>query len=165
MSCRIKTTLALALIVAAAAPASAQRRSAQPVWQGNNPPTAIVRPEENENLQWAAAVVQVDLLNLQGDFTVKLFGAAGGDPAMNGLHTYIAFLDSPGDDWRIFQVGDFLSYRILSETPGRVRLEVRESIMNQRTTEIGSRVRRLTISWTSASDDPRPARVSIATVR
>ena len=165
MSCRLKAALAFALIVAAAVPASAQRRPARPIWQGNNPPAAIVTPDENENLQWSASVVQVDPLNHQGDYTVKLFGAAGGDPAMNGLNTYIAFLDSPEEDWRIFRVGDFLSYRVLSEARGRVRLEVHESIMNQRTTEIGSRVRRLTISWTSAGDDRRPARVSIATVR
>ena len=165
MSCRIKATLAFALIFAAASPASAQRRPARPVWQGTNPPAATLRPEEDQGLDWAASVVQVNLLERQGDYTVKLFGAAGGDPAMNGLYTYIAFLDSPQEDWRIFKIGDFLSYRILSEAPGRVRIEVHESIMNQRTSEIGTRVRRLTISWTSAGEDRRPASVRIATVR
>jgi len=159
----MKAALAFALIVTAAAPLSAQR-PARPLWQGTNPPAAVVRPDEDENLESAASVVQVNFLQHQGDMTVKLFGAAGGDPAMNGLNTYIAFFDSPQEGWRIFEVGDFLTYRILSETPGRVRLEVSESIMNQRTSEIRSRVRRLTVSWTSAGEDRRPARVSIATI-
>jgi hypothetical protein len=108
----------------------------------------ILRAEPDDGLQSEASVVQIDALRRQGSLTAKLFGSAGGDPAMNGLYTYLAFFDSPQEGWRVFRLGDFLSYRILAEAPGRVTLEVDESVMNQRTGAIGSRVRRLAVSWT-----------------
>src|SRR4051794_13853980 len=137
MSHRLNAALALALIAAGAGPALAQARHA-----GTSRPE-IVRPATDEDLQWAASVIQINELHRQGSLTAKLFGAAAGDPAMNGLNTYIAFYESPAEGWRIFRIGDFLSYRILSEAPGRIGLEVNESIMNQATGNIGTRVRRL----------------------
>jgi hypothetical protein len=125
----------------------------------------IVQPETDENLQWAAAVEQLTPLRGQGDLGAKLFGAAGGDPAMNGLHTYLAFFDSPGDGWRLFKIGDFLSYRVVAEARGRLTLEIRESVMNQRTTEIGTRTRRLTVTWTAPADGTPPASVSVTPAR
>jgi len=78
-------------------------------------PAAIVQPDADEGQQWAAAVVELTPLTRQGDRTVKLFGTAGGDPAMNGLYTHIAFFDAPAEGWRVFRIGDFLDYRLLSE--------------------------------------------------
>ena len=48
--------------------------------------------------------------------SVKMFAMAGGDPAMNGLQTYLAFYADPDEGWVIFRIGDFLDYRILSAT-------------------------------------------------
>jgi hypothetical protein len=124
-----------------------------------------IRPDPDENMQWAAAVVQLNPLRGQGDLDAKLFGAAGGDPAMNGLHTYLAFFESPGDGWRVFRLGDFLTYRVLAEARGRLTLEIRESTMNAGTGAIGSRVRRLRVSWTAGAGGAPPATVNVTAAR
>jgi hypothetical protein len=127
-------------------------------------PGATLRPDTDEDVQWSASVVRVDPLRRQGALTVKLFGTAGGDPAMNGLYTYIAFFGSPDEGWRVFQLGDFLDYRVIAEAPGRLTLEVRESVMNQRTGVIGARTRRLLIAWTAGAEAP-PASLTIGAAR
>lgn len=155
MAFQPKAALALGFLLAAAPAALAQ-----PV--ATHGPVAR-QPDESDTLQDAASVVVVNDLARQGDLGGKLFGAAGGDPAMNGLHTYLAFYLSPQDGWRIFEVGDFLDYRIVAEAPGRVLLEVHESIMNESTGEIGSRVRRIAVSWTPGPEGTPPASVTVAT--
>jgi hypothetical protein len=155
MAFHLKTALALGVMLAAA-PAFAQ-----PI--ADEGPATVQPEDENENLQWAASVVVVTDLAHQGDVDGKLFGAAGGDPAMNGLNTYLAFFISPPDGWRIFPIGDFLSYTLISESRGRLLIEVTESIMNDNSGEIGSRTRRLTVSWTPGPGRAPPASVTVAT--
>ncbi len=125
-------------------------------------PAAIVQPDADEGQQWAAAVVELTPLARQGDRTVKLFGTAGGDPAMNGLYTHVAFFDSPAEGWRVFRIGDFLDYRLLSEAPGRVDLEVTESTMDEASGQIGSRTRRVIVGWALAADGSAPATVTVS---
>lgn len=148
-------TIAFGLaLLGAAAPASAQAVAER------GPVT--LRPDDSAMLQDAATVVLVSPLEHQGDLGAKLFGAAAGDPAMNGLHTYLAFFEPPPENgWRIFEIGDFLSYTIVSETPGRLLLEVRESVMHDNG-EIGERARRLALSWTPGRDGTPPATVTVA---
>jgi hypothetical protein len=166
MSYRLKAVLAFVAIGLMSGPAWAQYRAAPTVRHGGGARPEVVRPDEEESLQWAASVVVVDTLRHQGNVSAKLFGDAGGDPAMNGLNTYIAFFDAPPvDGWRVFEIGDFLTYRILSESPGRLNLEIRESVMNQRTGDIGSRVRRLLVTWTAGRGGEPPATINVATVR
>jgi hypothetical protein len=124
-------------------------------------PAAIVQPDANEGQQWAASVVTLDELKAQGDRTVKLFGTAGGDPAMNGLYTHIAFFDSPAEGWRVFRLGDFLDYRVLSESEGRVDLELDESTMDEASGEIGNRTRRVIVGWALTADGSPPATVTV----
>ena len=124
-------------------------------------PAAIVQPDPDPNQQWAASVVELTPLTRQGDRTVKLFGTAGGDPAMNGLYTHVAFFDSPAEGWRVFRIGDVLDYRVLSESPGRVDLELDESVMDQASGEIGSRKRRVILGWAVAPDGSIPATVTV----
>ncbi len=124
-------------------------------------PAAIVQPDADEGQQWAASVVELTPLTRQGDRTVKLFGTAGGDPAMNGLYTHVAFFDSPAEGWRVFRIGDFLDYRLLSESPGRVDLELTESTMDQASGTIGSRTRRIIVGWAVAADGSVPATVTV----
>ena len=82
---------------------------------------------------------------------------------MNGLYTYLAFFDSaPGEGWRVFRLGDFLSYRILAEAPGRLTLEVRESVLNEASGEIGARTRRLLVSWRGGGGPPASVTVTAA---
>ncbi len=125
-------------------------------------PAVIVQPDADEGQRWAASVVELTPLSRQGDRTVKLFGTAGGDPAMNGLYTHVAFFDSPAEGWRVFRIGDFLDYRVLSESAGRVDLEIDESTMDEATGTIGSRTRRVIVGWALAADGSVPATVTIA---
>lgn len=158
MARRPKTLLAFALAVAAG---SGQAWAAAPA--PGRPET--VREDPDEGLQWAAGVVRIDELRRQGDLGGKLFGTAGGDPAMNGLYTYLAFFESAGDGWRVFRLGDFVNYRILAETPGRVTLQIEENFMNDPTGEIGTRARRLLVSWRPGPVGTPPTSVQIAIAR
>ena len=124
-------------------------------------PAATLQPDADENQQWAAAVVELTPLTRQGDRTVKLFGTAGGDPAMNGLYTHVAFFDSPAEGWRVFRIGDVLAYRVLSEREGRVDLDIVESTMDAASGEIGSRTRRIIVGWALATDGSAPATVTV----
>lgn len=124
-------------------------------------PATTLQPEAAPDLQVAASVVELDALKAQGTLTVKLFGTAGGDPAMNGLYTHIAFFQGPAEGWRVFRLGDFLEYRVLSEAPGRVDLEIKESTMNQATTTISSQTRRIIVGWAVAADGSAPATVMV----
>ncbi len=116
----------------------------------------------SDTLEWAASVVRVDFLDHQeGSADAKLFGLAGGDPAMNGLHTHLAFFRGPAESWQIFPVGDFLEYRVLADSPGRVDLEITESVMNNETGEIGSQTRHLIVTWTAAPGGEAPESITI----
>jgi hypothetical protein len=110
-----------------------------------------MKPATENGLQGAASVVELNYLQKQGDLSVKLFGTAGGDPAMNGLYTYVAFYIGSADGWRIFKLGDFLEYRVVSEEPGKIDLELKESVIDQASGEISSRLKRVIVSWAFAS--------------
>jgi hypothetical protein len=123
-----------------------------------------MKPANENGLQGAASVVELTYLQNQGDYTVKLFGTAGGDPAMNGLYTYLAFYVGSASGWRIFKLGDFLEYRVAAEEPGRIDLEIKESEMNDGSGEISSRLRRIIISWPRATGgEPEVISVTPAT--
>ncbi|NJC42139.1 hypothetical protein GGQ87_002434 [Brevundimonas alba] len=124
-------------------------------------PAATLQPETDAALQQAAAVVRLDQLTGQGPITAKLFGTAGGDPAMNGLYTHLAFFQGPADGWRVFRLGDVLDYRILSQRAGRIDLELEESQLDEATGRIGSRTRRVIVGWTIAADGSAPAEVTV----
>ena len=124
-------------------------------------PAAVLTPETDAALQQAAAVVRLDQLTGQGPVAAKLFGTAGGDPAMNGLYTHIAFFQDPAEGWRVFRIADVLDYRILSQRAGRVDLELRESVMDEATATIGDRTRRVIVGWPIAADGSAPAEVTL----
>lgn len=128
-------------------------------------PAVTVQPDADAGVQQAASVVRVDTLTRQGDSGVKLFGTAGGDPAMNGLYAYVSFYHSPAEGWRAFRIGDVLDYRILSESAGRIDLEIDESVMDEATTRISSRKRRLIVAWTPGADGAPPASVTVTPAR
>ena len=149
------------------ATADAPQQAAQPQTQPARLTPAgagrTVAPEtaEDQNLQWAASVVRVDYLDDQ-EPTAKLFGLAGGDPAMNGLYTYLAFFESPASGWRVFRLGDFLDYRVLAEGQNRVDLELDYSVMNPDTDDITSATRRIIVTWTPGADGEGPAAITVA---
>lgn len=124
-------------------------------------PASTLQPETDAALQQAAAVVRLDQLSGQGPLAAKLFGTAGGDPAVNGLYTHVAFFQGPAEGWRVFRLGDVLDYRILSQRAGRVDLELQESVMDEATGRIGSRTRRVIVGWPIAADGSAPATVTV----
>ncbi|MBX9574151.1 MAG: hypothetical protein K2X07_00745 [Caulobacteraceae bacterium] len=140
-------------------PVSADRPATGPLTPAG--PAQILSAEADPGLQNAAGVVELTPLEGQGAQTVKLFGTAGGDPAMNGLYTYVAFFVDPAEGWRVFRIGDFLDYRVLSSTPGRVEVEVDESVMDSQTSEINSTTRRLILGWAPGADGTAPEAVTL----
>lgn len=113
------------------------------------------------NLQDLASVIEVTPLTAQKNLSGKLFGVGGGDPAMNGLYTYVAFFRSPAEGWWVYQIGDFLSYKVLNETAGRVDLEVEESVMDEATGQIGSRKRRMILAFQDDNAEANPVNIRI----
>lgn len=67
----------------------------------------------------------------------KIYSTAGGDPAINGLYTYIAIAtDEPGGGWQVFQIGDFNEWKIAEQTKDHVILEVSRSWVDQASGDI-----------------------------
>ena len=118
-----------------------------------------VKALPDETLQYSAGVVELYALDKQQGVTVKLFGTAGGDPAMNGLQTYIAFYRNPAEGWWIYGIGDFLDFKVLNEVPGQVDLEIEESTIDAQGV-IGSRKRRAIIVFpVGPVDETQPVNV------
>lgn len=133
--------------------------AAQPVGSGG---PVTLSPDDDPNLQYSAAVASVHALTRQGDASVAIFSTVGGDPAMNGEYIFLSFDISPAEGARIFKIGDVTEYRILSETPGRVLLQVTENVMNTGG-EIGVARRRVLVTWRPGVDGAPPASVRVAT--
>jgi len=121
-----------------------------------------VQPIAENGAQAAASVVQVDSMEGQD---AKLFGTAGGDPAMNGLYTHIAFFQGPAEGWRVFRVGDFLGYRVLRVEPGRVDLEITESVADRSPNQPPSIRRMIIVAWQPDAEGAAPDVVTVTPAR
>ncbi len=124
-----------------------------------------VKALPGDNLQAWASVVEVHALDQATGMDGKIFGVAGGDPAMNGLQTYIAFYRNPAEGWWVYQIGDFLSFKVLNQSSGRVDLEVEESTTDPATGTIETRTRRMILGFDvrPADDQPVILRITPAT--
>jgi hypothetical protein len=101
-------------------------RAAQPPLRPAVPdgPAVTVPVLPAATLQDAAAVSQLALVPEQN---AKLFSVSGGDPAANGLVTYLALFAGPAEGWRVYPVGDFESWRLTETRPGVFVLKIRET--------------------------------------
>lgn len=142
-------------------PATSAEQPAQTAPFATAGAATTLQPDTSDNLQQAAAVTEVVVAPDQGGTTVKLFGTAGGDPAMNGLYTHIAFFISPAEGWRVFRLGDFLGFKVVHSARGRVDLEITESTFDEASSAFGSRTRRLIVGFTLVEDGSVPATVTI----
>ena len=124
----------------------------------NGPSETLAAEAVEENIQWAASVVKVDDIP---DTDAKLFGTAGGDPAINGLYTYLAVFQSTADGWAVYKLGDFNEYTVLSTGPNRVDLEISQSSWNQQTDSADTQVRKVIVQWTPGEDGGAPASVTV----
>ena len=155
-------SLALSACTFVAAPSDAQLPPpASTTLTASGDAQTLQAEADDEPMQWAASVVMVNFLQNQGDSAgVKLFGTAGGDPAMNGLYTHIAFHQGAAEGWRVFRLGDFLEHRVISDAPGRVNLELFESTMGADDV-IRERVRYAIVTWTPGADGAAPETVTL----
>jgi len=153
---RLSTLLAGGLLLATAAPAFAQQPAA--------PGPATLQPLTDDYHQYTASVTDVTPLTQQGegehDLAVHLYGTTGGDPAMNGLYTYIAFYQSPAEGYRVFQIGDFNTFRGVYQRKGSILLEISENVIDGEG-NIGHRSRRISVSWTPPANGIPPATISV----
>lgn len=147
------------LMIALALAGAAGPARAQPV---GDPGPTTVQPDDYEGLQVAAGVSRVQSLGHQGALDVHVFGLVGGDPAMNGEYVMLSFDGDNEQGSRIFRVADVLNFVILSDSPGRLLLSVRENVMNAGG-EIGVRVRRVRVTWAVPAAGALPATVRVAT--
>lgn len=135
----------------------APAQAAPPLTANGSAESLTAEPVE-ENIQWAASVVKVDYIP---DTDAKLFGTAGGDPAINGLYTYLAIYQSPADGWAVYKIGDFNEYTVLSTGPNRVDLEISQSSWNQETDSADTQVRKVIVQWTLGEDGAPPTSVTV----
>jgi len=89
-------------------------------------PSGPPRTVQAEAAPMEAAYV-TDVRMVEGADGAKIFSTAGGDPAINGLYTYLALFTAPEGWTRIFQIGDFNSWDVVEESAERVTLKVSRS--------------------------------------
>ncbi|WP_262422152.1 hypothetical protein [Brevundimonas denitrificans] len=102
----------------------------------------------DDELQWAASVMQIHPMESQN---AKLFGVSGGDPAMNGLVTYLGLFAGPAEGWRVYRIGDFEEWTVSEESRRRVVLDARESRMGE-DGDIVTEDRRLIVEFRMGED-------------
>ena len=116
----------------------------------------------DDNLQWAASVVQLVPIE---DQSAKVFATAGGDPAVNGLYTYVAFFAGPADGWQVYRLGDFRSFDVRAITPGRIDLNITEDAVDPASGDIVQTTRRAIVRWTPGRGDAPPTGVTLTAAR
>jgi hypothetical protein len=101
-----------------------------------------------------AGVVKFDVIpNQTGEASARLIGTAGGDPAANGLMTYLVF--STVHQSVVYPVGNIIDYRILGASQNVVDLEISQSEI----AEDGSMTtvtRNAVLSWTPIAELESP---------
>ena len=115
-----------------AAPLAAPTTAAEAA-KPSGPPRTVAAEVVSDDLSGAASVTDIHFVK---DADVKLFSTAGGDPAINGLYTYLALFTAP-DGWtRVFKIGDFNSWDVIEESPTRVVLKVSRSWIEEGTGDV-----------------------------
>ena len=111
-------------------------------------PARTVQPvPEGDQALTAASVTQVHAIVGGG----KIFSTAGGDPAVNGLYPYLALYQDNATGWRVFQIGDFESWRVVEQAPGRVVLHVVTGFIDQATGTAGRADSKLIVQFAGES--------------
>jgi hypothetical protein len=104
------------------------------------PPQTLAR-ETEPGVVTAAYVSDVDWI---GETGVKIFATVGGDPAINGLYTYVSRFEPP-DEMEVYKIGDFEEYTLESHTATEAVLAVRQSRIDEKG-EVVTESRRIIVS-------------------
>lgn len=153
--------LSAVMLVPAACEAPAQQATAVPrgttapaarPWSATGPAQTIAAVAETE-LQEAAAVSQLHSIEAQD---AKVFSISGGDPAVNGLVTYLGLYISSAEGWRVYPIGDFAEWQVAEITDQRVILSARQDTATSEGT-IQSRDLRVRVDFTWVDEMPAPS--------
>jgi len=88
------------------------------------------------------------------DADFKIFSTAGGDPAINGLYTYLSAYSAP-DGWtRNYMIGDFNSWEVVEESSTRVVLKISRSWVEEGTGDIKTAEEKLIIDLPATPEAP-----------
>lgn len=142
---------------APAAPAKAQTAETAKPFEVAEGERVTIAPLQAEGPDPSAfGVVQLDTLAGASNLgTVRIFGTASGDPAANGLMTYLGF--NSAHDGVGFLLGNFRTYRVIAAAPGRIDLEIDEDVIGDGG-ELKPITRRVIVSWIEKpqADSPNP---------
>ncbi len=163
---RVSVGFALLAVLAACTQqrpdADAPRASSPaPVAASAAPPGVAIevgRVDDDPALQSAASVIQIDPIE---GVDAKLFGTAGGDPAINGVYTYLAVFAGPNEGWAVFRIGDFNSYRVESASAQQVILSVSRSWIDPPSGDVRTVQERLSF----AVPNPDATRILVTSAR
>lgn len=145
-------------VAGAPAEPAATAPQAAPAAKPSGPSHTVAAEAESESLSGAASVTDIHLVK---DADVKLFSTAGGDPALNGLYTYLAVFTPPEGWTRIYMIGDFNSWEVIEESPTRVVLKVSRSWIEEGSGDIKTADEKLILDV--PQDDVTPLTVTPAT--
>lgn len=121
------TALGAVLALALAAPAFAAPEGP------TTAPEKITAIGEEQPGAWVTDVKWIE----SAEHGAKIYSTAGGDPAINGLYTYLAIpTDEPGGGWNVFQIGDFNEWKIVEEKKDHIVLAVSRSWVDQASGDI-----------------------------
>lgn len=124
-------------------------------------PGQAVSAQADDYLQSAASVLAVVPLSDTGA-DAKLFGMAGGDPALNGDHAYLAFFVDPSEGWRVFPLGDFESWDLGEQAPGRFVLETTQGRMGADGQMVTGEVKRFIVTYEArVAGSPPPTSITV----
>jgi hypothetical protein len=89
------------------------------------------------------------------DADFKIFSTAGGDPAVNGLYTYLARYNEDERGWtQVYMLGDFNSWEVVEESATRVVLKVSRSWAEQESGDIKTADEKLIIDLPATGETP-----------
>lgn len=114
----------------------------------SGPAKAIEAEDDHMPEAW---VTDVHLIK---DADFKIFSTAGGDPAINGLYTYLAAYTQP-DGWtRVYMLGDFNSWDVIEESPTRVVLKISRSWIEEGTGDVKTVEEKLIVDLPATPETP-----------
>ena len=124
-------------------------------------PAQAVAAQADDYLQSAASVLAVVPLSDRAA-DAKLFGLAGGDPALNGDHAYLAFFVDPSEGWRVFPLGDFERWSLGEQGPGRFVLETTQGRMGDDGQMVTGEVKRFIVTYDArVAGSPPPSAITV----
>jgi hypothetical protein len=156
------TALALAACQPAAEPPGATAPATEAAPTPAAPATPSGPPQAVEAVDDHMPEAYVTDVHHIKDADFKIFSTAGGDPAINGLYTYLARYDEDERGWtQVYMIGDFNSWEVVEESPTRVVLKVSRSLLEQETGDIKTGDEKLIIDL--PADAASPVSVTPAT--